>query len=63
MVAARLGARLAARLGARPYGYSPCDEVVGVVAAALAIRRITAGQGAALRAGVASAPFVRAVPR
>ncbi|MET9615624.1 DUF4328 domain-containing protein [Kitasatospora indigofera] len=56
-LAKTVGGAVAARSGARPYGYSVYDEVVGVVAAVLAIlviRRITERQGAGARAGLAA---------
>ncbi|MEV7776112.1 DUF4328 domain-containing protein [Kitasatospora sp. NPDC086791] len=58
-----IGAVIAIRLGApRPYPYSLYDEVVGVVAAVLAIlviRQITAGQTARIRADLKSVRYGR----
>jgi hypothetical protein len=58
-LAKTVGGAVAAQLGARPYGYSLYDDVVGVVAAVLAvlmIQQVTAGQDAKVRAGEESLP-------
>lgn len=62
-LAKTVGGAVAAQLGSRPYGYSIYDDVVGVVAAALAIwmvRQITAEQDAKARAGLQTASVTQA---
>ncbi|GGV48205.1 hypothetical protein GCM10010495_77440 [Kitasatospora herbaricolor] len=61
-LAKTVGGAVAVRLGARPYGYSLYDEVVGVVAAALAIlviQQVTARQDAKVRVDLKSLPFTQ----
>ncbi|GJF32473.1 hypothetical protein KNE206_51730 [Kitasatospora sp. NE20-6] len=62
-LAKTVGGAIAVQLGSGPYGYSPYDAAVNVVAAVLAIlviRQVTAGQDAAVRADLAAMPFTRA---
>lgn len=59
-LAKTVGGAVAVQLEARPYGFSLYDEVVGVVAAALAIlmiHQVTARQDAQVRADLEALPF------
>lgn len=61
-LAKTVGGAVAAQLGGEAYGYSLYDDVVGVVAAVLAvlmIQQITAGQDAKVHADLASAPVTQ----
>jgi uncharacterized protein DUF4328 len=61
-LAKTVGGGVAAQLGEKTYGYSLYDDVVGVVAALLAIlmiQQVTAGQNAQAHADLASAPVTQ----